>query len=914
MFRSLRALLPVLLSVLAACSLSTVQATTYYVSGSGNDANSGTSPTQAWRTLGRLDQVQYALQPGDQVLLQRGGVYRGTLPISSSGTSAAPLVFGSYGTGAAPVISGSTVVTGWEVYQGNIWRAPVADAVQYVFIGGQRMTLARYPNSGWLRMDNGGPTSLQDGDLHQPDGYWNGATAVIRASNWNYDLATISGFSNGTLTFPTIYDTPGSYAWGYFLCNKLSELDAPGEWYYDPTAGMLYLQAPGNADPNTLTVEASTRDVGALIGWNRQYVRIQDLEFRHQRVAGVRNDGGHYITVTNCTFHDMYHGIRSYGSNNTYSGSTYRDIYASGVLLIDDNTVFSGNTLTDIALVPGLGETSWGYCGIRTTGSGNQVVGNTLTNVGYTGIEVNKDALVKHNVLRNCLATLNDGGGIAFDNADGMIIRGNIVLDITGNLESSAPDFTNYEHISHGIYFGNTSIKNTVVQGNTVARCAGSGIHVDHTMASTGNAITDNVLFDNRVQLSVSDLSNTMGPAAVAPYYVAAYNETYSGNVLYSLTRDQLCMRQYNCHSAAPVDFGTFSNNRYFNPYNEMSLFVMNTFSGSQKYFTLERWRTERGEDNGSTRSPLQLNAEEVTAVLGDELVANGTFDYNVNGWGGWPNNAQVTHDVTYLDNGALKAYLPNNSVYPELSLRNPDLFPMQNGQWYRMRFSLQSNAYGQLTAAVKGQSQLTSINTLGSRVYPFDGQRRDIELVFLCGLDDQALVQFTNSYLEPTYWLDNVSLQRVQVAIADPHDRQVLLVNDQGAPQEFPLEGCWSTVDGAIHSGSITVPAFGSVVLVREPDASCSLTTGVDDLAAMGTADPGFAYPDPATAGGPLHFRVPVSGTLRLHGLSGALVREIGLGTGTTAVHLPADLAPGTYLLTATDKGRSHRQKLVIE
>ena len=208
-------------------------AITYYISNLGNDANSGTSPSQAWQTLDRLDQVQYSLQAGDQILLKRGGTYRGTLPLNSSGTDASPIIIGAYGTGELPIVSGSSLVTSWVPYQGSIWRASVSGTVKQVYVNGQLMTLARYPNSGWLRMDQGTSTTLQDADLTQPDGYWNGATAVIRASNWNYDLATVSNFSNGSLSFPTIYDQPGSYQWGYFLCNKLSELDAPGEWYFD---------------------------------------------------------------------------------------------------------------------------------------------------------------------------------------------------------------------------------------------------------------------------------------------------------------------------------------------------------------------------------------------------------------------------------------------------------------------------------------------------------------------------------------------------------------------------------------------------------------------------------------------------------------------------------------------------------
>ena len=42
------------------------------------------------------------------------------------------------------------------------------------------MTLARYPNTGWLRNDVGTSTSINDDALTQPAGYWNGAEVVQR--------------------------------------------------------------------------------------------------------------------------------------------------------------------------------------------------------------------------------------------------------------------------------------------------------------------------------------------------------------------------------------------------------------------------------------------------------------------------------------------------------------------------------------------------------------------------------------------------------------------------------------------------------------------------------------------------------------------------------------------------------------
>jgi hypothetical protein len=73
--------------------------TTYYVSPSGNDAASGTSPEQPLRSLGRVESLN--LQPGDKVLLQRGASFTGKLGVWRSGTAAKRITIGSYGARSA---------------------------------------------------------------------------------------------------------------------------------------------------------------------------------------------------------------------------------------------------------------------------------------------------------------------------------------------------------------------------------------------------------------------------------------------------------------------------------------------------------------------------------------------------------------------------------------------------------------------------------------------------------------------------------------------------------------------------------------------------------------------------------------------------------------------------------------------
>src|SRR4051794_33001753 len=71
-------------------------ATTYYVSPTGSDSNNGTSPATAIKTLGRASGLP--LNPGDEVLLQRGAAFTGKLAIWRSGTAGAPITVGAYGS------------------------------------------------------------------------------------------------------------------------------------------------------------------------------------------------------------------------------------------------------------------------------------------------------------------------------------------------------------------------------------------------------------------------------------------------------------------------------------------------------------------------------------------------------------------------------------------------------------------------------------------------------------------------------------------------------------------------------------------------------------------------------------------------------------------------------------------------
>jgi len=116
-------LIPIIVLLTWGCAAS---GTTYYVSSSGgSDANSGTSTSTPWQTVGHVNGQTFAA--GDSILFRRGDVWNESLIPPSSGSSGNPIAFDAYGTGAAPNLTGYYAVpsSAWVLVTGNAWKAAV---------------------------------------------------------------------------------------------------------------------------------------------------------------------------------------------------------------------------------------------------------------------------------------------------------------------------------------------------------------------------------------------------------------------------------------------------------------------------------------------------------------------------------------------------------------------------------------------------------------------------------------------------------------------------------------------------------------------------------------------------------------------------------------------------------------------
>jgi hypothetical protein len=144
---------------IAQVRVSQFAAATYYVDCSaGNDANSGTSASAAWKTLTKANAA--SLTAGGRLLLKRGCTFTGPLYAKWTGTADAPITIAAYSEGNVPLVKGHDAqgnvikVTGsYQVLDGlqatanapaadpNCQNQPVGWRIGFAFYGGAYNTV-----------------------------------------------------------------------------------------------------------------------------------------------------------------------------------------------------------------------------------------------------------------------------------------------------------------------------------------------------------------------------------------------------------------------------------------------------------------------------------------------------------------------------------------------------------------------------------------------------------------------------------------------------------------------------------------------------------------------------------------------------------------------------------------------------
>ncbi|MBN1127811.1 MAG: right-handed parallel beta-helix repeat-containing protein [Chitinispirillaceae bacterium] len=586
-----------------------LHAARYHVSSSGSDQNSGQDPASAWR---HLSHARSTVHSGDTVLLKRGDVFR-----ESQGNWPSSITLSAYGDPSSllPTISGAVEINGWTRHEGPVYVADCPEAIAYLFVNDSLMPLARYPDTGWLRIDtviensDGTNTSVLDNALashprNRAD-YWADANIRWRRWSWWFETRRVASYEAAgrlRLSGQSFIHLAPCRDWGYYLDNKLEELDAPGEWYQDAASGRIYLHAPGGGDPGALRVEGSLRPFGLDLSG----CRVERIRFTMFRNAGLRISGS--SAVDGCRFENIGSDSGGAALQATWE---IQDAHITGNVFFNnfnlaiswnENTAhvssasfIEHNTFMNTGCVPGYGGSgSWHAAGIIISNGRNvHIRYNTFTHTGYAGVILGSERnIVENNVFDHAMATLNDGGAI-YTNCHRSTIRHNIILNTEGDLESSGP-WSNLGHAIWPEFLGD--FRENDISYNTCAYSGGFGIFLPNNFADT---LRGNILYGNcRSQLDLEGDSTNSQTGRTENLPQA---HIIDSNICVGIADSQATLL-----FQPGFDFGTLRNNWFCNPWRNDSL-IQHWGTGNQRWTrywkTIPQWQAAFPWADGSAKT-----------------------------------------------------------------------------------------------------------------------------------------------------------------------------------------------------------------------------------------------------------------------------------------------------------------------
>jgi hypothetical protein len=511
------------------------------------------------------------LPPGAVTIELRGGRYARsaafTLGPADSGAPDAPITYRAR-PGEIAVIDGGRLLTGLHPVtdpavlarldpgaRGHVVAAPlralgVADpgpvegGGMEVFFEHRAMTLARWPNHGFTtirdvvavdpvdvrgtRGDRGG-ILVYDGDrparwLAEPDpwvhGYWFWDWADMRER-----IAAIDPARHTLRLAPPLHGYGYRAGQWYYAFNLLAELDAPGEWYVDRQAGVLYFWPPG---PGAAEVSVAPE---LLVIDGAHDVAVRGLVFEAARGDAIAIRRAERVEFTDCTIRDVGGwAVKITGGHD------------DGVARCEIAETGEGGILLDggdrRALVPGHHRavdnhihhySRWKrtvQAAVEIIGVGHQVTGNRIHDAPHVAIAFSgNDHVIDRNVIERVCEEANDAAAIAAGRdwtMRGTMIRNNVIRHVHGfrgagcngvmldDMFSGTTIVGNvFEDVARGVLVGGG--RDNAIDGNRFVDC-GAAIRVD----SRG------------LGWAASSIAQSMRPALDAmPYQVPPWSTRY---------------------------------------------------------------------------------------------------------------------------------------------------------------------------------------------------------------------------------------------------------------------------------------------------------------------------------------------------------------------------------------------------
>lgn len=379
-FRVLLGLFRLIVAFLALLAASVVTKADLHVSPAGNDANPGTAEDPLGSLEAAREAVR-RLKAGEgqptgvlTIWLHAGDHFRDrafALTERDSGTADSPVLWrampgetvrltgGRALSGFEPVSDAETLKRLPEAARSQVLRCdlralgiedfgemksrgfgrPTTTAHCELFFDGKPMTLARWPNEGGFVEIAGIPAGAGQNDGHgrqmgdlkagflyegdRPAG-WHASDDIWVHGYWAWDWA--NSYERVASLDPVgrlIRTAPPHGQYGFrpgqrfYFLNVLEELDQPGEWFLDRSAGMLYFWPPEPGEVGDKLCRLSLLDQPLVTLANVSHVTFQGLILDATRSNAVEIRGGSGNRIAGCVIRNIgNYGVTIEGGRN----------------------------------------------------------------------------------------------------------------------------------------------------------------------------------------------------------------------------------------------------------------------------------------------------------------------------------------------------------------------------------------------------------------------------------------------------------------------------------------------------------------------------------------------------------------------------------------------------------------------
>ena len=364
--------------------------------------------------------------------------------------------------GEHPAIIGGSEINGWKEEGNGIWSSKV-DVVNLdeFFVNGERQTLARHPNDGFLSMAEQ-PTDptwfkFNEGDIKNWDGIENGRVRMkVRWTSKNVGISNVKENDQvlylDEATEDMLYVPPI-----YYIENVEALMDRGGEYFFNQKEGILKVMPKSEVEDmkNAFAVIPNISELINVEGTPENPVR--NLRFYGLGFAITASGGESTINleyakncellnnkITNVSSHAILIGLGCY--NNLISQNEISNVKKGiGIINsgsphpvrwedINSDNVISYNKVENMQLQSGGIATR---NAIRSVVSHNYVTGTSsygITVGSWPNVEESIDGshLVEYNNVSFTNQGRDDEGGMAvYGMSHGSIVRNNLIHDVT---------------------------------------------------------------------------------------------------------------------------------------------------------------------------------------------------------------------------------------------------------------------------------------------------------------------------------------------------------------------------------------------------------------------------------------------------------------------------------------------------